>query len=234
MRTARFFVPAEWVAIGAQAFSIPAGSLHKQITTVLRLKVGDAINLLTNDGQEFEAQITQITRSSILGDLTKTWPAIKPEPDLMLCAAVTKKDTFEWTLQKGTELGVSKFIPLITDRVIKRPDSVSKRWLDIIREASEQSGRRTLPSILEPMSLTAAISATNQCTQILLSETGGKSWPKLHSSTCAAIFIGPEGGFSDKEIQLAETKKLHLVTLGNLVLRAETAAIVGVTLLRFR
>lgn len=233
MRTARFFIPAEWLAKSSKAFCIPVGSLHKQITTVLRLKIGDPLSLMINDGEEHEGHITEITRSAIMGTIVSSKKGRPVSPTITLCAAITKRDTFEWTLQKCTELGVSKFIPLLTDRVIKRPSEVPKRWHDIVREASEQSGRTTLPIITEPMKFGEAIAATEKCIRIFMHESGGQKLPTLNSSNHLALFIGPEGGFTEPELTLAHDVKAPVVTLGDLVLRAETAAIVGTTLLRF-
>jgi 16S rRNA (uracil1498-N3)-methyltransferase len=239
VRTARFFVPAEWIAKSAEAFCIPAGALHKQIVTVLRMKVGDPLSLMVGDGEEHEGQITEITKAAVMGVIRvgagyakKVKPA-PTAPAITVCAAMTKRDTFEWTLQKCTELGATKFIPLLTERVIKRPKDTPKRWNDIVREAAEQSGRTTLPTITEPVKLPDALAYTEKCVRIFFHESGGSKLPKLHQSSCVALFIGPEGGFTENELALAKEAKAHIVTLGDLVLRAETAAIVGTTLLRF-
>jgi 16S rRNA (uracil1498-N3)-methyltransferase len=234
MRTARFFVPEEWIAKSAKAFSIPACNIHKQITTVLRMKVADTLSLMTGDGEEHEGHITEITKSAVMGVIASSKVTKPASPAITVCAAMTKRDTFEWTLQKCTELGATKFIPLLTDRVIKRPKDTPKRWSEIVREAAEQSGRTTLPSITEPLKLSEAMAYTEKCVRIFFHESGGAKLPKLHESSCVAIFIGPEGGFTDNELKLARDAKAHIVTLGDLVLRAETAAIVGTTLLRFR
>ncbi|MFZ2681796.1 MAG: RsmE family RNA methyltransferase [Patescibacteria group bacterium] len=233
MRTARFFVPAEWIAKSAEAFCIPAGSLHKQISTVLRMKLGDPISLMIGDGEELEGQITNITKTAIMGMIGSSNISKPILPSITVCAAMTKRDTFEWTLQKCTELGAAKFIPLLTDRVIKRPKDTPKRWNDIVREAAEQSGRTTLPTITEPLKLGEAMAYTEKSIRLFFHESGGEKLPKLHKSSEVALFIGPEGGFSDPEITLAKNSQAHIVTLGNLILRAETAAIVGTTLLRF-
>jgi len=233
MRTARFFVPAEWIAKSAEAFCIPAGNIHKQIVAVLRMKIGDPISLMIGDGEEHDGTITEITKSAVMGVIAGSKITKPIQPAITVCAAITKRDTFEWTLQKCTELGAAKFIPLLTDRVIKRPKETPKRWVDIIREAAEQSGRTTLPEITEPLSLKEAFAYTEKCIRIFFHESGGAKLPKLHESSCVAIFIGPEGGFADNELVIAKEAKAHIVTLGDLVLRAETAAIVGTTLLRF-
>ena len=233
MRTARFFVPAEWIAKSAEAFCIPAGALHKQIVTVLRMKVADPISLMIGDGEEYEGHITEITKSAVMGVIAGSKVSKPIIPSITVCAAMTKRDTFEWTLQKCTELGAAKFIPLLTDRVIKRPKETPKRWHDIVREAAEQSGRTTLPAITEPVTLGEAMAYTEKCSRIFFHETGGSKLPKIHQTSCVALFIGPEGGFTEPELTLARDTKAHIVTLGDLVLRAETAAVVGTTLLRF-
>ncbi len=228
MRTERFFVPPEWIALDAKAFSLPAGPLHKQIVQVLRMKNGDALTLLPNTGKEIECRITDITKNTVVGTITgsKTIPAIQPA--VTVCAAITKRDTFEWMLQKCTELGASTFIPLHTDRTIKKTPEIHKRWNEIVKEAAEQSGRATIPHISEPLSFTKALKKTEAMARILFHEEGDeKKLPSLQKTMPIAIFIGPEGGFSLQEIDLAKEQHVHIVTVGTLVMRAETAAIVA-------
>jgi 16S rRNA (uracil1498-N3)-methyltransferase len=233
MRTARFFVPAEWIAESAKAFSIPAGPLHKQITMVLRLKAGDEISLLPNDGTEFTSVITEINRSSVMGTIGVRAVGKPLAPNITVCAALTKGDSFEWMLEKCTELGASTFIPLITDRTIKRTKENPARLNLILKEAAEQSGRTSLPLLLDPMTLSAALKDTEKTVRIAMHETGGAALPKIHKTNDLALFVGPEGGFTDEEIATLKNAGAHLVTFGNLVFRAETAAVVGTTLLRF-
>lgn len=235
MRTARFFVPEEWIARQAKAFSIPAGAIHRQLVNVLRMKVGDAIGLMTDDGHEIDGRITEISRSSIMGEIVGVTSSKPLRPDVTICAAVTKRDTFELTLQKCTELGVNAFIPILTKRVIKKPDEVPQRWRDIVREASEQSGRMTLPVIHEPMTLNTAIAKTSNVTRIVMHESDGEtSMPKVKEMDHVALFVGPEGGFTEDEIAQLRANGTTVVKLGSTVLRAETAAIAGATLLRLR
>ena len=228
MRTARFFVPSEWIALSAEAFSIPAGPLHKQIVQVLRMKPDDHLTLLPGDGTEVECRITDITRSTVTGIIAGSVVANPIKPEVTVCAAITKRDTFEWMLQKCTKLGVAHFIPLHTDRTIKKTPGINKRWSEIVREASEQSGRATVPSIAEPTTLAKAIAKTQAMARILFHEEGDESkLPPLQKTMPLALFIGPEGGFSPQEITLAKDSKTHVIKMGSLVLRAETAAIVA-------
>ncbi len=233
MRTARFFVPPEWIAASAEAFCIPAGPLHKQIVAVLRMKAGDQISLLTNDNTELECRITEITRSAVMGVIAGSIVGKPLSPKITVCAAITKRDTFEWMLEKCTEIGVTEFIPIVTDRTIKRPKENAARLNLIIREASEQSGRFTLPTLTDPMSFGTAIGHTEDMVRVAMHETGGTTLPKIHKTSAVALFVGPEGGFTDEEITALRSAGAHLVTFGNLVFRAETAAIVGSTLLKF-
>lgn len=235
MRTARFFVPEEWIARSAEAFTIPAGPIHKQIISVLRMKVGDPISLMPNDGTEINGHITEINRSAIMGVIAGSSVGKPPRPDIIVCAAMTKRDTFEWMLQKCTELGANGFIPMLTDRVVKRPKEMPKRWQDIVREASEQSGRVTLPVIHEVMTLAGAVGKMHDRVKIAMHEAHGDGkFPKIREMDHVAIFIGPEGGFSEPEITLLANDGASVVQLGELVMRAETAAVAGVSLLRLQ
>lgn len=228
MRTARFFVPPEWIALSAEAFSIPAGPLHKQIVQVLRMKQGDHLTLLPGDGTEVECRITDITRSAVTGVIGGTAIPDLIKPEVTICAAITKRDTFEWMLQKCTELGVAHFIPLHTDRTIKKTPGVNKRWNEIVREAAEQSGRTTIPSIAEPTTLAKAMVKTQTMARVLFHEEATDlKLPALQKTMPVALFIGPEGGFSPPEITLAKDSKAHILKMGHLVFRAETAAIVA-------
>lgn len=232
MRTARFFVPQEWIAKSAEAFSIPAGPLHKQIVTVLRMQVGDSISLMGNDGEEFDCRITEMTRSAVMGVIAGSKITTPPSPRITVCAAMTKRDTFEWMLEKCTELGATAFIPLMTDRVVKRTKELAPRLKLILKEASEQSGRTRIPEIKEPLTLKEALKETKGMVNVLMHESGGKDLPAIHKTSEIAVYIGPEGGFTDEEVALAESSGAHIVTMGDLVLRAETAAIATVAKLR--
>ena len=235
MRTARFFVPPDWIAFQSKAFSIPAGSMYRQITTVLRLKVGSIIGLCPNDGTEIDCKITEITKAAILGVIEDTKTGTPLRPVITVCAAITKRDTFEWMLQKCTELGATAFIPLLTSRVVKKTKEIPPRWLDIVREASEQSGRTMLPIIHEPSSLSSAIKQTEKQEKIALHEAIGKdsAFKSTRLMNHIALFIGPEGGFSDEEIAELSSSGASIVQLGDLVMRAETAAAVAVAMIRF-
>jgi 16S rRNA (uracil1498-N3)-methyltransferase len=233
--TARFFVPTAWIMLEEQTFIIPPSTIMRQITQVLRMEAGDPIVLCPNNGTEIRGHITSISANNIQGTILGTHLPTPLLPHLTVCAAVTKRDTFEWLLQKCTELGVDVFIPLHTANTVKKAPKTPSRWHEIVREASEQSGRVTIPTIHEPKSIGAALADTAVTTRLVLHESAVQEFPAspFPPDKSLSLFIGPEGGFSPAEIALCQSAaNTQVVRMGSLVLRAETAAIVGVSKIR--
>lgn len=232
----RFFIkPA---AIQAAEVRIDGGSAH-QIRTVLRLQAGNEIVVLDNSGREWLVKLTQLDKQGVVGRVVEERQAqAEPKLHLTLYQATLKAGKLEWILQKGTELGVSEFVPVICRRsVVREALSLEKkrsRWESIIREAAEQSGRGKLPRLRPPLTLPEAVEQARSVDMILM------PWektvePSLRQMLTAvqlewvALFIGPEGGFTPDEAQLAQAAGAKLVTLGPRILRAETAALAAVT-----
>lgn len=234
MRTARFFVPPEYIALREGAFAIPAGQLYKQIVSVLRMKVGDLVSLLPNDGTEIDGEITAITKTSVMGTIRSSQVSAPLKPEVTICAAVLKNDNFALVLEKCTELGAAAFLPMVTERTIKKTKEIAGRWQTIVKEASEQSGRTRLPIIHEPCTFAQALGKTDGLRRVVLHESFGETLPIIGHDDRIALFVGPEGGFTEHEMTLARDAASHIVHLGDLVLRAETAAIVGTALLRLK
>lgn len=234
--THRFFIPPAWL-------SSPGVTLHdqaaRQIQTVLRLQPGDEIIVLDNSGLEWQVRLTELRKNEVRGEVVNQRPA-QGEPNLQvtLYQGTLKAQKFEWVLQKGTELGVSRFVPTICQRsvVTKMADLAGKqaRWERIIQEAAEQSRRGKLPRLEPAMPLTAAIQKARQPIQpapLLVMPWEEETGLALKSVLVEArpqavgVFIGPEGGFTAAEADLAREAGVRLVTLGPRILRAETAAV---------
>ena len=156
-----------------------------------------------------------------------------------------KQDKFEWVLQKGTELGVASFVPMITERSIVRQTNLKPnklaRWQRIMSEAAEQSGRGRIPTLSAPVEYIAALRQAqashlamipweNEPVNTIGATLDISSHPEALPIPVVAILIGPEGGFTDSEIQDARSANILSVTLGPRILRAETAAIVATTI----
>lgn len=227
----RFFVPASAIQDNQIRFS---SEQTRQLRTVLRMSADDEVLVLDGRGLYHRVIITHLDKKEALGRIQESLPAEgEPAGDLILYQALTRGDRFEWVLQKGVELGVTLFQPMVTRRTVRRPPGPSKweRWQRIIQEAAEQCGRGRLPALAGPIGFEQAVTSaqgfsllpTVTATQPARQALSAATWP-LH------LFIGPEGGFDPEEVALARTAGVHTVTLGARTLRTETAAIVLVTL----
>lgn len=215
------------------------GDTAYQLRTVLRLRAGDEIVVLDNSGREWLVELTRIDKNGVGGRIIEARQAgAEPKLQITLYQGTLKAAKFEWILQKGTELGVSEFVPMICQRSVVREETdlekKRSRWESIIREAAEQSGRGRLPRLGQPVALAEAVDQARAAELILMPWEMAPE-PSLKQALTAlqparvALFIGPEGGFTAEEAQLAQTAGAQLVTLGPRLLRAETAALAAVT-----
>jgi 16S rRNA (uracil1498-N3)-methyltransferase len=235
----RFFV--EPMILQGDLVELPAVTAH-QVRNVLRMGPGDRLLLLDNLGWQVEAELVEVTRRRVTVRLLERQPASgEPQLKLTLYQSLLKKDNFEWVLQKGTELGVSRFVPLLTERTVVgeqtlKPNKLA-RWRRILIEAAEQCCRARIPqlapaqtfadALADPARLEYALIPALVAETHLLEVVNGRS-PLPNT---LALFIGPEGGFSPAEIEQAQTHGLIPVSLGPYTLRAETAALAAATLI---
>ena len=199
---------------------------------VLRVCLKDRYFFLDNSGFEFLAEITQLDENGIIATvLEKRKNLAEPSLFVTLYQALPKKmELFEWVLQKGTEIGVSEFVPLVTERTERREIPKRERLFKILREAAEQCERGKIPELKEPLDFDRAIQNHASGKKILLHGRG--EFPKLSeklnelkTQSRISLFIGPEGGFSEREIEKANNSGVFIYSLGPRVLRTETAAI---------
>jgi 16S rRNA (uracil1498-N3)-methyltransferase len=227
MRQHRFFIRETLHNTGQRLHLTDAEIVH-QVTRVLRLTTGDTVILCDNAGHEAVARL--VARDSKSVDMMLEHMAAssrEPQPQITLYCALLKRDNFELVVQKTTEIGVSRIVPLLTEHVVKqglRPDRLAK----IIKEAAEQSGRGRLPVLEEPMTMPAALEQAQHNDENFFFDSSGQPLPEMiFSGKNIGIFIGPEGGWSEDEINQARASALSIVSLGALTFRAETAAIVA-------
>lgn len=235
----RFFVSEK--VLGQDKVIITGDTAH-QINRVLRLKPGDNIILLDNHGFEYLAEIESLTRDEVkVKVLKKEQGAGEPGLKLVLYQALLKIDKFEFVLQKGVELGVSSFVPFISERCIVRAPSEDRleRWRNIIKEAAEQSRRSILPVLSQVVPFKEACVLADKPSLILWEgekSTGLASTlksPEFDKVTSISVFVGPEGGFTPTEIELANQYGIVSVGLGNRILRAETAGLAAISAIMY-
>jgi 16S rRNA (uracil1498-N3)-methyltransferase len=236
----RFFLTESTLTLHAPVDLAP---LAHQLRSVLRLQPGEQILLLDGQGYAYPTEIRELERGRAVGQiLARERVDAEPRCFLTLYQCALKTDKFEWVLQKGTEIGVSRFVPVISSRTIVRPaEKIRKkyaRWQAIIREAAEQSGRGRLPDLAEPLTWAEAVAGATGLRLLPWEEIASLSAPMtlaailtpIEPSENVSLLIGPEGGVSQDETNLAVDAGWRTVTLGPRILRAETAALVAAAL----
>jgi len=204
----------------------------KHIVKVLRKSEGDFVNITNGKGILFKAEISLATPNKSIAQIIETQTQKKPILNIHLAVAPTKmNDRYEWFLEKATEIGIQEITPIICDHSERKVVKLD-RYKKIIQSATKQSLRFHMPIINEPIFLKEFVKKhTNQTLLIAhCEETERKSLKTIltnNPSNNFTVLIGPEGDFSNKEIELAITNKYQPVTLGDTRLRTETAAIVA-------
>src|ERR1700741_5336024 len=190
---------------------------------VLRYQAGQEVVLF--DGVEAERlyKIVELKDTEAHLELVTDFERTVPSKNVYLFWSLLKKDKNDWVLQKATELGVSHFIPLLADRSEKTGFDV-ERAEKILIEAAEQCGRSDIPTVHELMLVSTALDHMGRKIPLMICEQGGER-PDALKQVSYGVLIGPEGGWSDQEITLFKQHNLPHLGLGDLTLRAETAAV---------
>jgi 16S rRNA (uracil1498-N3)-methyltransferase len=239
----RFFIPPSWTQ--GDKVSITGSQAH-QIARVLRMQPGDVIVVLDNSGWEIETQLISVDPKEIRGQVLRRRLATgEPRTKISLYQGVLKSKNLELVLQKGTELGVVEFVPIISERcVVSDLEAVARkrnRWEWIIQEAAEQCRRGRKPGLQSVTLFPRACEHARHAggLSIILWEEEARStlrtllrnapagheasWPPFNIN----VFVGPEGGFTPSEVDIAQRYKLTPVTLGPRILRAESAGLIA-------
>ena len=216
-------------------------SISRQLIHVLRCKVNDQAVIFDGSGFDYKVKIVNITNKICS---VKFLEKISLDTDnkikITIFISLIKQNRFEVALQKCTELGVFAFVPFYSSRsIFQKSSSVGdnkiSRWKSIIQEASEQCGRPDIPRFFDPVSYEIACKKSQDCFSIILWENEEKIKLKSvlqnlkGSDHSINIFVGPEGGFSSDEIKLANSIGIKSASLGDLILRSETAAISAIS-----
>lgn len=237
-------------------FYVPPGQIHgheiifspeisRQIAHVLHLNSGQTVCVFDGSGRAWTARLTAVNGKSARATLgALSTPSTESPLQITLYQALLKREHHKLVWQKGTELGVTRFVPLVTERTVvrvQRPwQTKLSRWQRIIQEATEQCGRVRLPEIIAPVAFKAVwplpADAINLCLFATLATPVRWSWASLSETFPNVqhlhLFIGPEGDFSPAESAWAEEQGCFAISLGQRILRSETAAIALLTLVQ--
>ncbi|WP_019528852.1 16S rRNA (uracil(1498)-N(3))-methyltransferase [Dasania marina] len=235
MRIPRIFTLSNMAS--GQSVELEAQASH-YLSKVLRMQTDAALILFNNQGGEFDANIVSIAKKSVSVVIGEHRSDNRQSPlSVHLGIAMSKGDRMDWVMQKATELGASEITPLYTDRTelklkADRADKKHSHWHNIIISACEQCQRNLLPQLHQPSNLQDWLNSAQADKKLVLHHRNSQQLNPADSPSSAAILIGPEGGLSDSEIQLAEAQGFNALSLGPRVLRTETAPLVALTLLQ--
>jgi len=235
----RFFI--ETLDTNEKIVVIKGKEAH-HIKDVVRLKVGDRFLGFNGSGSTYTLRIKKIT-DKVEAIIEKISSGKENMPKILLACALPKKSKIDHIIEKATELGVCEIVPMTTERTVVKLDTKSsttkkRRWEKIALEASKQCGRDTLPKIHDLMSFKKAVELVsdlgykNKILPCLCEGTKELRDIDVDNTKEIAVFIGPEGDFSEKEIEDAKANGFDLVSLGPLVLKVDTACFFSISVLQ--
>jgi 16S rRNA (uracil1498-N3)-methyltransferase len=240
MRLRRVFVAQPLTTGGTLTLS---GSAAHHLLRVLRLRTGDDLTVFNGAGGEFAARIAGIHGDRVALTLGAHTPSERESPlAITLAQGISRADRMDLVLQKATELGVARIVPLLSERSVVRlaPPQAQRKlthWQAITVAACEQSGRNRLPQVCAPQPLAQFLAAERAAdaaahARVLLAPAAARTCAELGPLHAVSVLIGPEGGLTPAEIEDAVAAGFIAVRMGPRVLRTETAALVALALLQ--
>ena len=215
------------------------GDTAHHLIRVLRLKIGDRLCVFDQSGYEWDAEIVAKKRQSVEVVLLNCHqPDVESPLQITLLQSISKSSRMDLVMQKATELGVHRIVPMLSKNTVVRLNAKNtprkmSHWKKITINASEQSGRVRLPEILEPQELNHdLLSQYKQGIGFFLDTTGTDNF-SAEKATNITVAIGPEGGFSNDEKTMAEKSGYKIVKTGPRLLRTETAPIMALSILQY-
>lgn len=211
------------------------------VSRVLRLKTGDSLTLFNGDGNDYAARITLADRNRVSVEIESQQVNDTESPlSVTLIQGICRNQRMDLLIQKSTELGVQRISPAQCERSVSKiaggkQVKKAEHWQNIAVSACEQCGRARLPEIAEPCDLAAAINRLSSGTARLMLDPNGDSSlsEALSTDKPVALLIGPEGGLSPQEIEMAVSNGFKRIRLGPRVLRTETAPITALSIIQF-
>ncbi|MBL0164575.1 MAG: 16S rRNA (uracil(1498)-N(3))-methyltransferase [Xanthomonadales bacterium] len=238
MRIPRIHVFGE-LNVGTEVL-LPAQA-GEHLSRVLRLECGHPITLFSGDGREFRAEISQLSKRAVSARLLEAIDASNRESPLRLTLAqgVARGEKMDLILQKATELGVSRIVPLITERTevkldAERTERRLAHWQAVIAGACEQSGRVRLPVVESPLRIGAWAATLDDGSglRLALDPRADASVRSLPSFMAATLVVGPEGGLAPQDLNILAQAGFRGLRLGPRILRTETAGLAALTALQ--
>jgi 16S rRNA (uracil1498-N3)-methyltransferase len=213
------------------------GEPYRHLARVLRAAPGDAVLLFDGQGHEVEARVVAVGARAVTLALGARREVPAPALAITLLQGVPRGERMDLLVQKTTELGVARIVPVLAERCVARPPRErSSRWQTIAEEAARQCGRADVPLVTAPVPLAEGLSLAGPCAVRLALWEGERALPLRRAfagdAPSVALLVGPEGGLAPAEVEAARAAGFATVGVGPRILRAETAAIVAVALVQ--
>ena len=219
------------------------GEDEKHIKTVLRAREGEELTLCDGEGMDYQCRIASLERGVLLDILSKEVCETEPRTKITLYQGLPKADKMELIIQKCVELGVDRIVAVSTERAIvkldKKESKKLERWQKIAEAAAKQSGRGKIPEIgQQVLKFKEAVAEAKELDGAIIpyekeQETGIRQFVQGFQGESIGVFIGPEGGFAEEEIALAQENGITPITLGKRILRTETAGMTTAAILLY-
>jgi len=208
------------------------------LTRVLRITAGQTIVLFNGDGHDYVADVIRPGKSEVVLQVTSRLPAARESKlQLTVVQAISRGERMDQTLQKCTELGVQSFQPLFSERVEVRlrPEKLERRlqhWQAVVVSACEQSGRALVPEVCRPLDFGEWLYRAAPAFRLVLAPGAGRPLASMELPDAVELAVGPEGGFSEVELDLMASNSVRFASLGPRILRTETAGPAAVAVLQ--
>lgn len=242
---ARFFVTPD--QIRQNTINIYDGDVN-HIRNVLRMRVGDELSISDGEGTDYHCTIQSLDKDIVVCNIENSWKSYSELPvKLYLFQGLPKSDKMELIIQKAVELGAFEVVPVSTSRSIVKLDDKKAakkiaRWQQISESGAKQSSRAIIPVVKEPMTFKQALAYAKELDAVLIPYEKAEGIEetraiietlKTSQVKSVGIFIGPEGGFAENEVELAMEAGAKPITLGKRILRTETAGLTTLSILMF-
>jgi len=237
MRTIRLYQPGPLTPGQSVALCEDAAN---HAGKVLRMQAGEVLELFNGDGNNYTALIAEVGKKQLLVDIQSVSDnPIESPLKLHLGQGISRGDRMDFAIQKAVELGVSEITPLFTERCgvkldAERLEKKREQWQKIVISACEQSGRSIVPPVHTPVTLEKWLGQADNCLKLTLDPWTSATIKQLSPTDRLRLVIGPEGGFSDREVAATTLAGFQPLRLGPRVLRTETAALAAIAALQLQ
>ena len=236
----KFFILPEQIKGGMVRIE---GEDARHLKTVLRCKIGETVTLCDGHGWDYDCEVTALEKDSILGSVKKIVEnQTEPKAKITLFQGLPKGEKMDWVIQKAVELGVDEIVPMATKRAVVKLEKKDKeekkvqRWQKIALGAAQQSGRGKIPKIGNVLEFSQALEKARSLDGAMIGYEkeegfGIREFLQQGQWDSLGVMIGPEGGFEQEEVAMAQELGIVPVTLGKRILRTETAALAALAVL---